>query len=216
LPVKKRERVLLVVAGLTKWGRADLRWLYKGLDVAAVIVAKLILGLSYRRVHTLSGKGATAARFVERLAELAADERTQAIDVLLHLHGKEDRLLFADGPITTAQLGERIAARRIQDKLRMLYSTACYGADHASDFVEAGFRLASGAIAVNANSIYDYPAQLLLWALGKPYRVALSAGNRSLMTRAWDRVARRFRFQDVDSRKIAVGDQDTSITSEAV
>lgn len=215
MKVGKNGRVLVVITSLAKYGREDLKWLYRGLEASAVIVARLILGLFYRRIYTLTGEQATAAGFVDRLAELSADPRTQAIDVLLHLHGKERELWFADGAIATRQLKERIAGQQLQGRLRLLYSTACYGANHAPDFVAAGFRVASGAIAVNANAAHDYPTELIYWALGATYEAAMKAGNNRFLTRINDRLAVRFRFTDVNSIKSMAGHGETRITSPA-
>jgi hypothetical protein len=215
MKVKRKKRVLLVIANLTTWGRKDLETLYEWLDANAVNVAKLMLGARYRRVYVLTGAEATAAKFVSTLAELAADPRNQAIDVLLHLHGEKGRLWFADDVISTPKLAEQIAAQQMQDKLRLLYSTACYGATHAPDFVQAGFRVASGAIGVNANSPHDYPTQLLYWGLGSPYKSALAAGNSKPLTKVFDSVARKLNFSDVNSFKEVVGKRNTTITSGA-
>jgi hypothetical protein len=216
MKVKRKRRVLLVVANLTTWGRKDLERLYEWLDANAVNVAKLILGARYRRVYALTGADAAADKFVSTLTELATNPHNQAIDVLLHLHGERGRLWFADDVIQTSELAGLIAEQQIQDKLRLLYSTACYGATHAPDFVEAGFRVASGAVGVNANSPHDYPTQLLYWGLGSPYRNALAAGNSEPLTKVFDKMARKLKFTDVNSFKKAVGRKKTSITSGAV
>ena len=94
--------------------------------------------------------------------------------------------------------------------------TACYGATHAADFVRAGFRIASGAVGVNANGAHDYPAQLLVWGLGAPYKDALKAGNNRQITALYDKLARKANFEDVNSIKLAMGRGSTSISSSAV
>jgi len=216
MKVKRKRRVLFVVANLTTHGRKDLKWLYRWLDANALNVAMLILGALYRCVYKLMEDEVTVSNFVDSLAELAADPKIEAIDVLLHVHGGKKKLWFVEGAIATGKLADLIAARQLQNKLRLLYSTACYGANHAPDFVRAGFRVASGAVGVNANSAYDYPTQLLFWAVGSPYKAALAAGNNKLITKAYDKLARKFNFEDANSFKIAVGRKKTRITSSAI
>jgi hypothetical protein len=216
MKVKRKRRVLLVVANLTTHGRDDLKWLYKWLDANALNVATLILGALYRKVYRMTADEVTVQNFVNRLEALAADPRVEAIDVLLHVHGSKKKLWFVEGPVSTRELADLIAARQLQHKLRLLYSTACYGGNHAPDFVRAGFRVASGAIGVNANSAHDYPTQLLYWATGASYKAALAAGNNKLITKVYDKLARKFNFTDVNSYKIAVGRRKTRITSGAI
>jgi hypothetical protein len=213
--VKRQDRVLLIIANLSTYGRADLKWMYQFLEWAAIAVPKLILGLAYRRIYALTGGQATADGFIGALAALSADPQAQAVDVLLHLHGEHQILWFADRALYMDQLQALIAVQQPQPRMRLLYSTACYGAEHAIAFVNIGFRVASGAIGVNANGPWDYPVQLLCWGLGAPYQAALSAGNNRLITRIHDWVARKLRFEDVNSTKTAAGDGATRITSPA-
>lgn len=215
MDVKRENRALLVVANLATHGRQNYRLLYQFLDASSIVMPRVLLGARYHQMRTLTGDQATVANFVDRLAELAADPQIEAIDVLINLHGEKRRLWFFEGVITVSRLADLLAAKQIQHKLRLLYSTACYGANHATDFVRAGFDVASGAIAVNANGAHDYPVQLLNWARGKPYKAALEAGNNEPLTRISDRAAEKLGFEDVNSYKIAVGNGETSIASVA-
>jgi len=215
MSVKRQGRVLVVVANLTTHGRKTLKWVYRCVDAGAMGVPNLVLWARYRSIVELTGPNATVDSFVDTLDRLARDPRTQAIDVLISLHGTQRGLWFAERWVATAQLGDRIAERNLEYKLRLLYSTACYGANHAPDFVRAGFCIASGAIGVNANGAHDYPAQLIAWGLGLPYRRALDWGNRRALTRLFDRLARQVDFEDVNSLKLAVGKGNTRISSSA-
>ena len=216
MAVKRKQRVLLVVANLTTHGREDLAWVYKWLDANSLNVATFLLGALYRRVYTLTGDEVTVDNFVGQLERLAANPKTKAIDVLINLHGWKGKLWFVEGPIKVKRLADLIAEVHVEHKLRLLYSTACYGASHALDFVRAGFRVASGAVGVNANGAHDYPTQLLYWAMGATYKSALAAGNNKLITSVYDKLARKFDFEDVNSKKIAVGRKKTKITSNAI
>jgi hypothetical protein len=153
---------------------------------------------------------------VDRLTNLAQDPQTKAIDVFLSLHGLPDTLFFEDGPIATSDLRDQLKAADLKERLRLFYSTACYGASHARDFVKGGFRTASGAVGTNTNGPYDYPAQLYNWGLGKTYRAVIKLGNHPAFMTTHDTIAEKFGFDDADSEKIIEGKKLTRITSGAV
>lgn len=213
--VGKDERALLVLANLTTWADARFLWLYEWLDQNAVNVAKVLMSLHYRHIEALAGPEATRDNFVNHIVNLAQDPKTRALDVFLHLHGLQGELFFEEGAVATSELADQIKAEHLQDRLRLLYSTACYGATHAPDFVRAGFRLASGSVAVNANGPYDYPAQLFSWGLGQTYRMVVKAGSHPIFVASLDGVARAFGFADVNSHKAIEGRVLTRISTEA-
>jgi hypothetical protein len=170
----------------------------------------------YRRIETLTGANVTSSSFVDRIQILAQDPQTKALDVFLVLHGSKGVLHFDDGPIASSDLRTRIQAADLKHRLRLLYSTACYGATHADDFIEAGFRVVSGAKGVNANGPVDYPTQLHEWGEDKRYSAVVNAGNNRLGIWTHDAIARALGFDDVDSEKIVRGKKYTRITSEAI
>lgn len=213
--INRDERVLLVVADLTKWADPDFHRLYEWLDQNAVNVAKVMMGLHYRLVDTLIGTEATSANFVERLITLAEGPQTKAVDVFLHLHGLENELFFEEGPVEAAELGDQLKEADLKERLRLLYSTACFGATHAPDFVRGGFRVVSGAVSINANGPYDYPAQLFNWGLGQTYRMVVQAGNNPMFMVILDNVAKAMGFDDVNSKKEIKGRVLTRIMTEA-
>jgi hypothetical protein len=208
----KDERALLVVANLTTYGDPRFQWLYQWLDGNAIQVAKLLLEPNYRLIATLTGPEATKANFVDRIVALAQDAQNKVLDVFIHLHGLPGELYFVEGPVKSVDLGAEIKSANLLP-LRLLYSTACYGASHAPDFIKAGFRVASGAIATCANGPYDYPAQLLTWRKGETYRQAVKAGNHPVFLMTHDAIARAFGFDDVNSEKLIEGKKLTRITS---
>jgi hypothetical protein len=210
--VIKDERALLVIANLTTHGDPRFQWLYQWLDENAIRVAKLLLEPHYRLIATLTGPEATKVNFVDHMTNLVQDAQTKALDVFVHLHGLPGELFFVEGPVKSADLGEEIKSASLLP-LRLLYSTACYGASHAPDFVKAGFRTASGAIATCANGPYDYPAQLLTWRKGETYRQVVKAGNHPVFLMTHDAIARAFGFDDVNSEKVIEGKKLTRITS---
>jgi hypothetical protein len=209
------ERTLLVVANLSTWGEPKLQWLYEWLDRNAVSVARLMLEPHYREIHTLTGAETTRSSFVNEIARLAQEPQTKALDVFLSLHGLEGLLYFEDGPAKSSAVGEVLGQADLRHRLRLLYSTACYGATHAPDFVKAGFRVASGAMALNANGPYDFPTQLLHWRKGETYRLAVKRANNRVFIDTHDAIARGLGFDPVNSEKVIEGKKLTRIRSEA-
>jgi hypothetical protein len=214
--VIKDERVLLVAANLSNGGDPRFQLLYQWLDANAISLAWVLMRAHYRRIHILSGTDVTSSSFVDSIHSLAHDPQTRALDVFLVLHGSKGKLYFDDGPVTSSDLAARLQAANLKQRLRLLYSTACYGATHAGDFVEAGFRVASGAIGVNANGPVDYPIQLHEWGHNKRYKAVVNAGNQRLGIWTHDAMARALGFDDVNSEKIIEGKTYTRITSEAI
>jgi len=214
--VEKGERDLFVVANLSDGGDPRFQLLYQWLDTNAVSLAWVLMRAHYRRIEALTGSNVTSSAFVDRISELALDPQIQALDVFLILHGSKGRLHFDDGTIASSELKTQLQAANLQHRLRLLYSTACYGATHAEDFVNAGFRVASGAIGVNTNGPVDYPIQLHEWSQNKRYKTVVNAGNQRLGIWTHDAMGRALGFPDANSEKIIKGKNYTSITSEAI
>jgi hypothetical protein len=171
---------------------------------------------SYWQIQTLTGAQATRSNFVEKIIRLAQEPQTRVLDVFLSLHGLRGVLYFEDGPVASSAVGEELRQAGLEHRLRLLYSTACYGASHAADFVKAGFRVASGAMALNANGPYDFPTQLLHWRAGETYRLAVRRANNRVFLETHDAIARGLGFGDVNSEKAIEGKKLTRITSEAM
>ena len=214
--ISKDKRVLLVVVNLSTGGDPKLQKLYEWLDANAVQVAKWLMQDHYRQIEVLSGNTVTSTNFLTKISDLALASQTEALDVFLCLHGLSNALYFDDGPVTSLHLGNQLKTANLNHRLRLLYSTACYGANHAPDFVRGGFRVASGAKAICANGMYDYPAQLHSWGMGNTYQAAVKAGNNPLGIDISDGVVRLLGFNNVNSEKIVVGKRLTRITSEAI
>ena len=212
----KDERALLVITNLSDAGDARFQWLYRWLDANAVNVAEMLMGAHYGRIEALTGANVTSSSFLHRITFLANEPEIRVLDVFLNLHGSRGTLHFDDGPVSSSSLSDDIKAANLKNRLRLLYSTACYGATHAGDFVRAGFRTASGALGVNANGTYDYPTQLYHWADNETYKSVVKAGNHRIGILTHDTLANAFGFADVNSEKVIEGKKYTRITSEAV
>lgn len=213
--VQKDERILLMVTNLSTGGALKFQKVYEWLDKNAVQLARMLLTDHYRQIDVLSDAAVTSGNFVERLVSLAQMPGIRAIDVYLGIHGLPGQLLFDDGLFASAEIGDRIRVAELSGRLRLLYSTACYGASHARDFVAAGFRTASGARGVNANGLYDCPAQFYHWGKGDTYRTTVKAGNNPIGIATADFLTAQLGFDDVNSEKIVEGRVLTRITTAA-
>lgn len=213
--VERQNRKLLVVSNLTTFGDPKLAWLYQFLDLSSVSLAQTAMLPHYERIYALVGSNATASKFVSNAGAISRAADTRALDVFVHLHGSPGTLWFAGGAKSTASLRNELKAQNLKDRLRLLYSTACYGATHAQHFVEAGFNAASGAQGVNANSPYEYPTIMARLGLGDTFATAIAAGNNQGFREFHDNLARMQGFNDVNSFKIIKGSGSVRLSSSA-
>jgi len=214
--VTKGQRALLVVSNLADQGVPKYNWLYQFLDASSVSLAQLMMSPHYARTQILAGSNASSAKFVNALTEAAKDNRNLAVDTFVHLHGSSGTLWFSDGAKSTETLGATLASKNIGGRLRLLYSTACYGSTHAQHFVNGGFKVASGALKVNANSSYEYPVIMTQWGMNQKYKTAVDAGNNAAARAMHDNAAKAAGFADANSFKTIRGNSSTRITSSAL
>jgi hypothetical protein len=184
------QRGLVIISELVTAGRPEFREVYRWLQNNGASLPRNTIGHLYGTVRTLTGVNATTTRFVNALRELTSMPTIKEVDVILHLHGAPNKLYFANGPITMSALRDRIAALEAGNRLRALYSTACFGSSHADDFVQAGFTCASGAVAVNANSPIEFPVFLTLWAGGAKFKDCINTAENHLGSIPFDVAAR--------------------------
>jgi hypothetical protein len=215
----KERRSLVIVSATSLTGRADLARLYRLLDVAGPTIAKAELSNRYSNVQPLLGTDATRSRLIETLKLAAADD-CQAVDLILMVHGEPDNVVLAaeDGAgtnsVSAADLADDlISLPELNGKLRLCYSTACFGDSHATAFLAAGFTAVIGAKGVNANSATELPLLLRRWARGDSVSSALSHADNAEVRVATDFIARRVGFGDADSEKVLRGDPNTTIDS---
>ncbi len=214
MTVGKDDRVMLLVSNVAGTAK-KYRMLYRWLDDNAISVGQDMTADHYRKVSVLKGDQVTREAFVTRVRILAKSVGTQALDVFLNLHGLRDGLRFADGKARIESLADEIGALGLGHRLRLLYSTCCWGALHAPHFVDAGFKTASGAVGINANGPFDFPTQLSRWTKGSTYASAVNAANDPFMRLIHDRAAELIGFDDVDSTKVVEGVKSLRITSPA-
>lgn len=211
--VTKDERALIVVSELKTFGDPKLAWLYQFLEASGVVMAQTMLGGKYKKIVVLSGSAATRTNLGTKITQLKNDSTIKAIDVFVHLHGSSGKLWFANGSTTSSSLKTYIASKGAQSKLRIFYSTACYGKSHAQDMVDAGFDAASGAVGVNANSSYEYPAIMGKLATGSTFKQAIDFGNNPAMRATHDNAAKLAGFPQANSFKVLRGNNSETLTS---
>lgn len=206
--VRTNERALLVYSEFTNTSDENMA-LYTFVEKSGVALA-LGLSLHYRKIKTISGKNASSRDFVNALAELGREPKNQVIDVLVHMHGNPNTMYFND-TVSSDALREDIAKLKIGRKLRMFYTTACYGATHAQDMVQAGFTCGAGAIGVNANSASEYPEFLARWVAQDSFVDCISRSYNALATNLAENQAKKMGFDDVDSTKRTYGNGHINI-----
>ena len=210
------ERALVLISSLTPAGKAKLKALYRGLGTVSVELADLMLRPQYGRMRVLTDRAATRPAFVRAITQVAAQPQIDAVDVIVVLHGSPGRLIFDNGSgkgdsVDVRDLIPDLAPARA--KLRILYSTACYGLSHAQPFVDAGFDAACGAIGSCANGPVEYPQVLSMWSHGHTFKDAVNKGDDPSTRKIFDAAAWLSGFHDANSDKEIKGDLTTTIDS---
>lgn len=209
--IKKANRALLFVCSIVHGGQERFRWLYQFAEASGEILTDIILANDYRTVQKLTGPGITGKAFVDTLHRLGLDPEIHAIDVVMMVHGLPGRLCFQDGDAKVAELGKEIFNLGIQPKLRLYYSTACFGATHNEAFVAAGFDVAIGAVGENCNSATEYPTVLTMWGWGYSIKDAIASGEIALTRIPADAAARALGFRKANSDKVVLGKGESQI-----
>ena len=208
------ERALVLISSLTPAGKAKLKGLYRGLGAMSVEIADLMLGPQYGRVRVLSEHNAGREAFVRAINQLANRPEIRAVDAIVVLHGNPGRLVFDDGhgkgvSVAVTSLVPELAPAKA--KLRILYSTACFGLSHAQDFVDAGFDAACGAIGQCANGPVEYPQVLSMWSHGHTFKDAVNKGDDPSTRKIFDTTAWLSGFHQANSDKEIKGDLTVTI-----
>lgn len=206
--VDQGDRVAVVALRLSDGGMKELKWLYRGLEVKGADAARRILEPAYRDVVVVQGQGLTSASLVDQVARLAADDAVRAIDVVLVVHGLRGRLHFGEDDVRpAAEVAARLRESGAGPKLRLLYSSACFGATHAEPMVGAGFSTVIGAEQKNTTGYSEFRSLLAAWTDGATAAAALRRSDRPVPRWCWDMAARVFgRMRHVNSHKRLAGD----------
>lgn len=167
------------------------KWLYDGIESLAESIPDALVKPKYDKYVTVRGADATLDRLCKELKELA--KTCRAVDLIYVTHGSNQALVFADGAVDNSQLSGKIShaltdAERA--RLRVVYSTACYGRSHIGGWLSSGFRAASGSRKVSADAACSYAAFLKSWADGKSFKACVQESNANVVcTNGWDAAA---------------------------
>lgn len=212
MAVTKNQRALVVLKYIAT-GDSDIEWLYGFAEGASGVVVDAGLGDQYGTIVRLKGTQATRPKLLSTLADLGNRSDIKAIDLLVMVHGEAERLLLRGGKHAMDRLAFDIDVLGIGKKLRLAYSTACYGATHADELVAAGFDCAVGAKQINANGATEFPLVVAGWSSGKTIETAVADGAVGMDLQ--DAAAVVMGFNGVDSTKVIAGDGDLTISSNA-
>ena len=170
-----------------------------------------ILGHKYGKVAVLREEDASEEKLLHTLEKLGQNPEIHAIDMIMMVHGLPGKLYFKEGNVNVEKLGLKIQQLGIQPKLRLYYSTACFGATHALAMLEGGFDTAIGAIGENCNSATEYPTVLTMWAFGHAIKDCLAAGEIALTRIPADMTAKALGFKKANSDKEIFGNLQAKI-----
>jgi hypothetical protein len=216
MTISKSQRVLVVVSYLS----ASKKWFdgYNFIESSGIATIDLFLKNKYSSIEKLKDSNATKSKFLNKLKSLAGTSSIKAIDVIMMTHGGDDKLYFYESTgdkldtVTMSTLESDIKALGIGDKLRLVYSTACYGASHNKSFVNAGFSTSVGAKGVNTNSATEFPIVLSMWGGGDKISTAISWGEKG--HEVFDTIAKLNKeWDDADSDKDIYGKGSLRIDS---
>ena len=197
------QRALIIHSNLAALGDPNLRWLYQFLESAGIVMA-LSLAPQYHIIRARAGSNATLQNFALDLKWAASSHAV--VDAMAHLHGTRNTICFAP-KCTSSQYASLYIADVVgpilRSRLRMMYTTACYGTDFARDSIQyAGFDVASGALGVNSDSAVQYPQFLWEWFWGLTYRSAVElTPAQTVLSRLSDLLLCSPRFPDCNSTK---------------
>jgi len=223
--VHHEQRDLLLFAADLRQGTIIEQALLGAIEIGTLRLAVDRLGDAYRRVHVVSGAGATRQAFADRLDEITADAAVRAVDVIFVAHGAPKGVVFSDGPAAIGDVRDDLRLRFAtaparRAKLRMLLSTACYGAAHRAAWRAAGFRVVAGTRGMGSASVNGYLAFLEAWAAGGDFNSAIRAANATVPATIWDDMARVWlrwvgdaRWAEVDSGRDISGRSSVTIAS---
>jgi hypothetical protein len=160
MSVSKNERVLIVINYLAS-GETD--YLYRFIEEAGRGTVQATLWDDYATIVKLYGTDATLPKLIAALKTQGAKNSIKRIDLIVMLHGSPGKIYFRSGSKDSSDVRDQISALNIKPKLRLVYSTCCFGDSHSADFIAAGFDSVIGSKKVNANAAVEFAPLLSLW-----------------------------------------------------
>jgi hypothetical protein len=221
--INKSDRILIVVSELQTHGPRNLRNLYNTLEQLTRVQTNLVLGDDYKQIIYLNQAQATLSNFKNVLRVHASRADVKAIDVIMSLHGGNEKLYFREGGINVntmaaavtqaSSAAETSIVNRMKSKLRMVYNLSCFGRSHNQAFREMGFDVSVGSNGVNANSEVEFIPVLTAWSFGSTFGGAFNASNNDGALFVADAPVRAAEI-NADSKKFFRGNSAIKITSD--
>lgn len=222
-PVGGADRELVQVIYLSDGLTGAERAMYQFIEGSTEALTRSILGGSYRRMVFLKGPDTTLPKFVAALQSAAAKPQTESVDVIFTTHGTSEKVHLADGTKAASALRDAMLTipQTQRQKLRVIFSTVCFGATHLDEWIAAGFNEAAGARGIYADSAVPYAPMLGAWALKKTFAECVAAANNVDPLKVADNLARAFYVgkgkdstaSQVDSHRLRGGTGRTRIYS---
>lgn len=221
-PVQKSERELLQVILLADYEDRE-RDLYDFVEVATEGLTRQILGGTYNKITFIKGPEATVDNVVAAVSAAAGRSGVEAVDLIWSTHGNTDRVVLADRSMDSDDFLK--AFEDLSDahraKLRVCFSTACFGQTHLDMWQRLGFSDASGSKRMYADSALSYAPLLTAWAAERTFAEAVMAANAADIGDVADEAARAFyrakgdtaSAKMIDSTRVRAGSGATRVYS---
>jgi hypothetical protein len=211
---KEQRDIVLFLANLAPSEDPE-KSFYEFVSFAAESLGLGFLQPNYRAVHLVKGKNATFDALASRLNTAASNATVKAVDLIFVTHGMTDKVQFSDGKKSMEDVKQAILSKLSASdraKLRMVFSTACFGQTHRDEWMGAGFNVASGSRLIYADSGTSYPAFLTAWTTGQSFAAAVKAANDSDPLRLQDQAGKTLGFgTQIDSVRLVGGNGDLKI-----
>jgi hypothetical protein len=188
-----QRNAVVFVADLSTGFSGPEKTFYQGVEKAAYLSAVTILSPVYHSVFKVEGADATQVALRNAVSAATSGSTITAVDLIFVTHGLDHGVVFANNtivPIDTVRddlLAHLSAAQR--QKLRIVFSTACFGASQRAGWIGAGFKAADGSLGVYSDSASSYVPFLGAWALGQSFGGAVTVANLADPFHFWDGVA---------------------------
>lgn len=216
MAVSKHQRILIVVNSLAKYSTGYWKHIYSFAEQSGVAVAQNVLGDDYKKIVVLQSKNATAAKFLKALASAAKASGIKAVDVFMQLHGSTNTFHFHEGAVSASSLRDQILALKLPKRLRLFYSTCCYGdSQNHKEMLQAGFKTTIGSKRINTTGATEYPSFCSLWQFGNKVADIMPIADNPATRAVQDAAARLLsaHLADTNSKKVIRGDAQLRISS---
>jgi hypothetical protein len=190
---KSQRNAVVFVSDLSTGLSGGEKAFYQGVEKAAYLTAVTILSPVYHSVFQVEGADATEVALRNALSAATSSSSITAVDLIFVTHGLDHGVVFANNTITSINavrddlLSHLSTAQRA--KLRIVFSTACFGSSHRASWIGAGFKAASGSLGVYSDSASSYVPFLGAWALGQSFGSSIIIANLADPFHFWDNLA---------------------------